>query len=68
MPELLSVLSYSGSQYFPVGLAQVLTPHSKLHRVYADSSESICSHWPVLTFFSGLAQRKCQTTFLHRPE
>lgn len=48
--ELPSVLPYSQSQYFLVKLAQILTPGSKLHRVYANSSERICSHWPVHTF------------------
>lgn len=66
--ELLSVLHYSGPQYFLVDLAQILTPDSKLHRVYADSSDSVCSRWPVLTFSLGWLREKCQTTSLHGPE
>lgn len=57
------MLPYSRSQYFLVDLAQILTPDSKLHRVYVISFESLCSCWPVLTFFSGLAQREVPNHF-----
>lgn len=40
----------------------------KLPRVYTDSSENVCSHWPVLSFFSKGESKKCQTPFLHGPE